>query len=355
ARLGGDEFVVLCEDLDDPVSGGVAVAERIAERFADPFTVGDRQVLVAASIGVAAADTGDTAEALLSRADHAMYRAKQLGRGRVEVYDPSFDRQETRRSELSAALHRAVGEHELRLVYQPLVDVVSHRMLAREALVRWRSPAFGDVAPSEMIPIAEAAGLITGIGRFVLSTACRDCASWRSDGDPDVGVTVNVSGLQLANGRFLREVEEALKKSGLPPGALTLEVTESLLLTDRADARDGLDRVRGLGVRIAIDDFGTGYSSLSWLARLPVDVVKVDRSFVAALGHADRQAAIVDSMIHVAHALGLDVVAEGVETDAQLRQLTRLGCDVAQGFLLGSPAPLHEMASGPEPSALTPS
>ncbi len=349
ARLGGDEFVVLCEDLEAPVAEGVAVAERVAERFADPFSVGGREIFVAASFGVAPADTGDTAETLLARADHAMYRAKQLGRGRVEVYDPASDRQETRRAEMAAALHHAVGESQLRLVYQPLLDVITRRMLAREALLRWHHPTFGDVTPTEMIPIAESTGLITGVGRFVLATACKDCAAWRSDGEPDVGVTVNVSGMQLANGKFPREVEETLKESGLPPEALTVEVTETLLMTDRADARDGLDRVRALGVRIAIDDFGTGYSSLSWLARLPVDVVKVDRSFVAALGHAGRQAAIVDAMIHLAHTLGLDVVAEGVETDAQLMRLARLGCDAAQGFLLGYPAPLPEKLPRADP------
>ena len=344
ARLGGDEFVVLCEDLVDPVEEGVAVAQRIAERFEDPFTVGDREIMVAASIGVAPAGANDTAERLLARSDHAMYRAKQLGRGRVEVYDPAIDHQETRRAEVVAALHDAVPEHQLRLVYQPLFQVRTRRMLAREALLRWRHPALGAVPPSEMVPLAESTGLITGIGRWVLSRACMDCAAWRNDGQPDVGVTVNVSGLQLASGRFPHEVEAALKKSGLPPDALTVEVAEPLLMTDRADARDGLDRVRALGVRIAIDDFGTGYSSLSWLARLPVDVVKIDRSFVALLGFADRRAAIVDAMIHLAHSLGLDVVAEGVETNAQLEHLLRLGCDVAQGVLLGCPASLSEGA-----------
>jgi diguanylate cyclase (GGDEF)-like protein len=342
ARLGGDEFVVLCEDLGDPVEEGVAVAHRITQRFEDPFRVGEREIVVAASIGVAPAEPNDTAESLLGRADHAMYRAKQLGRGRIELYDPSIDHQQTRRAEMAAALHHAVAEGQLRLVYQPVVDVATRRVLAREALVRWYHPLLGTITPSDMIPLAETTGLITSIGAWVLSAACADCAAWRDDGEPDVGVTVNVSGLQLASGRFPGEVEAALKASGLPPGALTVEVTETLLMTDRADARDGLDRVRALGVRIAIDDFGTGYSSLSWLARLPVDMVKIDRSFVAVLGLVDRQSAIVDAMIHLAHTLGLAVVAEGVETDAQLVHLARLGCDSAQGFLLGYPAPLCE-------------
>ncbi|MHB1553501.1 MAG: putative bifunctional diguanylate cyclase/phosphodiesterase [Acidimicrobiales bacterium] len=335
ARLGGDEFVVLCEDVSDPAAEGLMVARRIIELFEEPFTVSGRSVVVRASIGVAPAGVRDCADALLARADHAMYRAKQLGRGRVELYDPAIDDLETRHGEVAAALSRALEDQLLRLVYQPLCDVVTRRLLAREALVRWHDPVLGDVAPSEMIPLAESARLITGIGRWVLSVACKDCAAWRRDGEPDVGVTVNVSGLQLASAAFPGEVEGALKENGLPPDALTVELTEALLMTDRADA---LERLRALGVRIAVDDFGTGYSSLSWLARLPVDVVKVDRSFVAQLGTADRYGAIVDAMIHLAHALGLDVVAEGVETDAQLEHLARLGCDAAQGFLLGHAA-----------------
>ena len=339
-RLGGDEFVALCEDLADPLPDGVAVARRVAELFEVPFLVCGREILVAASIGVAPANEGDTAQRLLDRADLAMYRAKERGRGRVEVYDPSFDHQSTHRAEVAAALRAAIAEERLDVVYQPLFELLTRRVIAREALVRWHHPELGDVSPSEMIPIAESTGLITAIGRFVLSRACRDCAAWRSRGEPDVGVSVNVSGLQLASGKYLGEVEDALKESGLPPDALTLEVTETLLMADRADAREGLERVRGLGVRVAIDDFGTGFSSMSWLTRLPVDLVKVDGSLVAGLGLAGRDAAIVDSMIHLAHTLDLDVVAEGVETEAQLMHLARLGCDAAQGFVLEAPAPV---------------
>jgi diguanylate cyclase (GGDEF)-like protein len=340
ARLGGDEFVVLCEDVADPTAEGLVVARRIIELFEEPFTVSGRSVVVRVSIGVAPAgvrERADSADVVLARADHAMYRAKQLGRGRVELYDPALDDLETRHAEVKAALARALEHHHLRLVYQPLCDVVTRRLIAREALVRWHDPMLEDIAPSEMIPLAESTRLITGIGRWVLSVACRDCAAWRREGEPDVGVTVNVAGLQLACAAFPADVERALKESGLPPGALTVELSETLLMTDRADA---LERLRALGVRIAVDDFGTGCSSLSWLARLPVDVVKVDRSFVAQLGIADRYGAIVDAMIYLAHALDLDVVAEGVETEAQLAHLARLGCDAAQGFLLGQAAPV---------------
>jgi diguanylate cyclase (GGDEF)-like protein len=340
ARLGGDEFVVLCEDLSDPIEEGLAVARRITERFEDPFEVNGREITVALSVGVAPALHDDTADALIGRADRAMYRAKQRGRRRIEVYDPEIDHQATRRSELTDALSHSVHRGQLRLVYQPLVEVSSRRVVAREALVRWAHPTLGTISPAEMVPLAESTGLITAIGRWVLVTACTACAAWRSAGEPDIGVTVNVSRRQLASGQFDGQVEAALKKEGLPPDALTLEVTEGHFLADRDDARDGLERVRALGVHVALDDFGTGYSSLSWLAQLPVDMVKIDQSFVAALGHGDRPSAIVDAIIHLAHTLGFAVVAEGVETVAQLRQLARLGCDGAQGFYLGAPEPL---------------
>jgi diguanylate cyclase (GGDEF)-like protein len=348
ARLGGDEFVVLCEDLTDPRDEALTVAQRISERFAEPFVLGGREAFVAVSVGVAAANLGDTAAKLLARADQAMYRAKQLGRGRIEFHDPSIDHQDTRRAELATALHHALDYHQLYVVYQPICDVATRRPLTREALVRWRHPKFGKVAPAEFVPLAEWSGLMTVIGRWVLEHACRDCAEWRRASDPTVGLAVNVSGRQLANGSFADDVEHVLKETGVPPDALTVEVTESLLVSERARARAALERIRALGVRVAIDDFGTGYTSLSWLAQLPLDVVKVDRSFVSSLGLIERHGAIVEAMIHLAHTLGFEVVAEGVETEGQLAHLARLGCDAAQGFLFGHPRPLPHGAAGPE-------
>lgn len=348
ARLGGDEFVVLCDDLTDPRDEGLEVAQRISARFDEAFLLGEREIFVAVSIGVAAAGEGDTAARLLARADQAMYRAKQLGRGRIEFHDPSIDHQDTRRAELSTALHHALDQGQLYVVYQPVFDLHARRPIAREALLRWRHPKFGKVPPSEFVPLAEWSGLMTVIGRWVLDLACRDCAAWREAGDVDVGVAVNVSGRELANGRFPDNVETVLKETGVPPGAVTIEVTESLLVSDRAVARAALERVRALGVRIAIDDFGTGYTSLSWLAQLPLDILKVDRSFVSSLALVERHAVIVEAMIHLAHTLGFEVVAEGVETESQLAHLTRLGCDAAQGFILGHPEPLlHSVLAPP--------
>jgi diguanylate cyclase (GGDEF)-like protein/PAS domain S-box-containing protein len=347
ARLGGDEFVVLCEDLKDPLQESVAIAERIQAHLQEPFVIEDREIFIAASAGVAAGATGDTAEALVTRADQAMYRAKQLGRGRVEIYDPVIDREATRRAELSAALHHAMDQGELHIVYQPILDIHAQATVAREALLRWTHPSLGQIAPAEFIPVAEEAGLIVALGRWVLTRACEDCAAWRTSGATNVGVAVNVSGRQLEHPGFEAEVTDALSNSRLPPGALTLEITESLLMAGRTEARSVLERLRSRGVRIAIDDFGTGYSSLAWLARLPLDILKVDRSFVSSLGFIERESAIVKAMIHLAHTLGMHVVAEGVETDSQLAQLTSFGCDEAQGFLLGYPESLDPVQATP--------
>jgi diguanylate cyclase (GGDEF)-like protein len=340
ARLGGDEFVVLCEDLADPLPEAKALAQRITACLASPFSTAERGVYIAASIGIAPSVAGVDAEALLARADLAMYRAKSLGRGRIEVYDPSFDRQVTRSAEMSTAMNRALEEKRFYLAYQPIVNLNGRRMVGREALLRWTDPTFGSVAPSEFVPLAEATGLIVKIGSWVLRQACRDCTAWRASADSGVGVAVNVSGRQLEGGQFEKEVAAALDDSGLAPEALTLEMTETQLIAGRTEARTVLKRISSTGVRIAIDDFGTGYSSLSWLARLPVDVIKVDRSFIASLGLIDRESAIVGAMMHLAHTLGLGVVAEGVETESQLALLTGLACDEAQGYLLGYPKPL---------------
>jgi diguanylate cyclase (GGDEF)-like protein len=341
ARLGGDEFVVVAEDLADPVEEGAAVAARISSSLQAPFRLAGREVFVAASVGVAPADPSDSAEALLARADQAMYRAKQLGRRRVELYDPVIDRQATRHALLSDALHRALGAGELRLAYQPIVTIPAKATIAREALLRWDHPTLGDVEPTEFVPIAERTGLIVELGAWVLRHAVEDCARWRAEGERDVGVAVNVSGIQLDWPRFPGDVEDLLRSSALPGEALTLEVTETQLMADGAVARASLERLRTLGVRVAIDDFGTGYSSLSWLAHLPLDILKVDRSFVAALCLVERDAVVVEAMVRLAHTLGLGVVAEGVETEMQLARLVALGCDGAQGFLIGRPAPIE--------------
>ncbi len=341
ARLGGDEFVVLCEELTEPREEAMAVARRVATCLEPAFDIGGREVFVAASIGIAPTGPGDTAEELMARADQAMYRAKRLGRGRIEVYDPAVDRLVTRHAELSTALHHALSGNQLHVAYQPVVKLGVRQVVAREALLRWDHPEYGNVPPAEFIPLAEESGLVIDIGRWVLRRACLDCAQWRKRDDAQVAVAVNVSGRQLESPGFVEDVADSLEAAGLEPEALTLEVTETLLMTGRAESRTVLERIRSTGVQIAVDDFGTGYSSLSWLARLPLDIMKVDRSFIASLGLVERESAIVEAMIHLAHTLGFSVVAEGVETDAQLNRLTDLGCDGAQGFLLGYPEALN--------------
>jgi diguanylate cyclase (GGDEF)-like protein len=346
ARLGGDEFIVMCEDVGEPRSEGLVLAERVRRALQEPFDVGERPVHVSASIGVASAEPEESAESLLARADQAMYQAKQHGRDRVEAYHPAMDRQATRRAELASALHRAVAADQLRVAYQPVFSLPARAMVSREALLRWDHPRLGTVPPAEFVPVAEQNGLIGDVGNFVLRRACEDCAVWRASQDPGTGVAVNVSGRQLESAAFTQQVVAALGESGLPAGALTLEVTETVLMGRRGDARADLDRLGALGVRIGLDDFGIGASSLSWLARLPLHVVKVDRSFAAALGQSDRAKVIVEAMVNLSHTLGLDVVVKGVETETQLEWLAGVGCDAVQGYLLGHPEPAPAVPAG---------
>lgn len=351
ARLGGDEFVVLCEGLGDPAGEARTVAGAVLDALQAPFSLEGRDVRVGASIGVAAAAPGDHAEALLEHADLAMYHAKRRGTGRVAVYDPGIDRQATRRAELSAALGGAAAAGQMSLAYQPVVALATRRPIAREALLRWHHPRFGTVPPAEFVPLAVDTGRIVALGEWALARACEDCARWRAAAPdvaaPDVAVLVNVSGRQLMAPGFAGGVAAALARGHLAPGALTLEVPEGDLLGARSEALAVLAHVRATGVRIAVDDFGAGDASLSWLARLPIDAVKVGRGVVSALGHGDRASVVVEAMAHAARTLGLDLVAQGVETDAQLERLTALGFDAAQGYLLGDPVVPDQGASPP--------
>jgi len=348
ARLGGDELVLLCEDLHDPISEGLEVAQRIADRLRRPFRVGDRQVLVTVSIGVACGGDTDSPEVLLARADQAMYLAKQRGRGRVELYDPAFDRQAGRHAELCAAIHHAIPERRLHIAYQPVLDLRAERMVAREALLRWDHPTLGPVPPDELVPVAEQTGLMIAIGRWVLREACHHCVAWQATGNPGVGVTVNVSGSQLRSGTFHHDVAQALEESGLAPATLTVEIAETLMAT-HPEARTVFEQLHSTGVRIAIDDFGSGLSSLFWLGRLPLDAIKVDPSFIGGLDRIENESEIVLAMVRLAHTLGLEVVAEGVETESQLARLGRIECDKAQGYYLGRPERLSAPDRAPAP------
>jgi diguanylate cyclase (GGDEF)-like protein len=338
ARLGGDEFVILCENLFDAQTEAIGIAERISQVLAKPFVVANSELFTSVSIGVAFVKAGDDPYEVVEKADSAMYMAKQNGRARHELYHPDFNARTTRRAELINGLHRAIENEELTLHYQPVKTLASGAVVAMEALCRWQHPSLGTIAPTEFIPLAEETGLIVDIGRWVLVEACDQCRRWQEEGFAGVGVSVNVSGRQLAEPTFAHWVADALRAIGLSPTALTMEVTESVLVTEGSTGHGVLDELQKIGIRLAIDDFGVGYSSLSYLAKLPIHTLKVDRSFIAGLGSPGQDASIVVAMVELAHKLGLAVVAEGVETEAELAVLRGANCDEAQGYLLGRPA-----------------
>jgi diguanylate cyclase (GGDEF)-like protein len=352
ARLGGDEFVVLCEIESE--SEAVHVAERIADAWERPIPVAaGGEIFVSASIGITIATRRQSAETMLREADAAMYRAKEGGRGRYELFDEEMRQHAFARLRTESDLRRAVEREQFRVHYQPIFDVASQRLLGVEALVRWDRPGNGIVGPAEFIGLTEETGLIAPLGRWVLEQATAQVADWRLRFPHAVGlgVTVNVSGRQLARPEFLSEVETALERSGLEPGTLGLEITESVLLKDASLPRSTLEAVRARGVRVLLDDFGTGYSSLSRLKGIPVDAIKVDRSFVDGLGAEQDDTAIVSAIVDIADSLGLGTIAEGVETVEQLEALEGLGCQGAQGYLFAKPLCADEfeelLAAGP--------
>jgi diguanylate cyclase (GGDEF)-like protein/PAS domain S-box-containing protein len=338
ARFGGDEFAVLCEEIDD-VSDGMTIAQRLAAALASPFTIEERPVNVSASIGLALAHADIEPEALIRDADAAMYMAKERGRDRIEVFDDEMRASAMSRLETESALRSALDNNELRVHFQPIVGLGGHEVVGVEALVRWQHPELGLVPPLDFIPLAEDTGLIVPIGTFVLGEACRTVAQWNR-AHPDrrpLDVSVNLSARQLASPGLPDVVERVLVESGLPAGLLCLEITESVLMSDADTTSELLSSLKRLGVTIAVDDFGTGYSSLLYLRRFPVDVLKIDRSFVAGLGETNEDNAIVQGVIGLARALGLRSVAEGVEEQGQATELDALGCDLAQGFLWSKP------------------
>ena len=336
ARIGGDEFVVLCEQLSD-LDAATMVATRLSTAVATPVSTGIGMVEVTLSVGVAVALNGDdaTSDTLLRDADEAMYKAKRQGPNVIELFDENLRTVAASRLQLLADLRGAALKGELRLVYQPVVGIADESSIGVEALLRWQHPVRGLVAPDTFIPFAETSGLIIPIGAWVMREACHQGARWQR-GDRSgrrATMSVNVSGRQLTPGaRLVETVQKALQESGLDPGSLILEVTESALMDDAEAALRVVEELKSLGVQIAIDDFGTGYSSLLYLKRFPVDLLKVDRTFVSGLGSNGKDSAIVRSVIDLAEAFGIAAVAEGIETRAQLEELQRLGCRFGQGF-----------------------
>ncbi|HEY3864542.1 MAG TPA: EAL domain-containing protein [Solirubrobacteraceae bacterium] len=339
ARLGGDEFVVLLEEIPDERSAA-RVGERIVAAFELPFELTSGEHFTKASLGIAIAGAEGTEPANLIRdADAAMYQAKARGRARFEIFDRAMRARTVERLSVENDLRRALSRGELHVVYQPIVSLRDLSIVSVEALLRWQHPTRGLLVSSDFIPVAEESGLIGPIGRFVLDSACSQAARWHAlspDARP-LGVSVNLSVRQLTQRNFQMTVATALAGSALEPSSLCLEITESVLLEDPRGVADTIRRLSRLGVRFVLDDFGTGYSSLAYLAGLPIDGLKVDRSFVSSLGVDERSTAITTAIVRMAHALSLEVTAEGVETAHQLGALRAHGCELAQGFLFHRP------------------
>jgi diguanylate cyclase (GGDEF)-like protein len=336
ARFGGDEFAVLLEDDGRGVQPD-AVAERIIAAMRRPFDVEGKEVFIGATVGIAhARDASPGADELLRNADLAMYRAKKAGGNRAATYETAMRTALLARIELEADLRHALARDELRLVYQPVVELESGRTVGVEALARWAHPTRGMIPPLTFIPVAEEIGMIGAIGRWVLREACRQLAAWRLIA-PDLVLNVNLSALQLRDERLAGDVEQALLGYGLPGSALTLEITESMLLSGDEDTAARLRRLKALGLSIAVDDFGTGYSSLSYLKQFPVDALKIDKSFVDTVARSTADSTLARTIVELGRGMRLETIAEGIETVEQLERLRMLDCELGQGYHFSVP------------------
>ena len=364
ARFGGDEFVVLLSRIDNPAYA-FAAAERIVALLSEPFDLGGREVFTSPSIGLAISEPGMDAETMLRNADAAMYEAKRRGKGRYEVFRHNLSAAALARLELEGDLRRALEAGEMKLFYQPKIDLASGAICGVEALARWDHPRRGAISPDEFIPIAEATGLIVPLGRWFLGEACRQVAQWNREREQPLEVAVNVSPRQFHNGlsptppdanganganvqnevqlELVRDVARALRESGLQPQHLTLEITETVLMERTSESHEVLRALSDLGVQLAIDDFGSGYSSLAYLRAFPFDFLKIDREFVAQLDLEHGHSVIVGAIIQLAHTLGLQVIAEGAEVIGEIEMLQQFGCDQAQGYYYARPLPPEEL------------
>jgi diguanylate cyclase (GGDEF)-like protein len=339
SRLGGDEFTVLLDDLGD-AGEAEAVAGRLLRELVMPYNLGGHEVFTSVSIGVALSATGyQRPEDILRDADTAMYRAKQLGKARYEVFDQAMHTRAMDRLELERDLRHSVERRELFLQYQPIVSLGTGAVRGFEALVRWRHPERGVIQPAKFIPVAEETGMIIPIGLWVLGEACRQIRRWQGlcPADEPLTINVNLSGKQFMQPDLLEQIEAVLQETGLDPRSLKLEITESVVMENIESATRTLERLRALGVELSIDDFGTGYSSLSYLQRFPVSTLKIDRSFVSRMTESEGTAEIVRTIMKLAQNLGMGVVAEGVETERQREQLKALECEFGQGYYFAGP------------------
>jgi diguanylate cyclase (GGDEF)-like protein len=356
ARLGGDEFAVLLESVNGD-DDAVQVAERIAEAMQHPFILDSVEVFVGASMGIARANDAHSVKAaadeLLRNADVAMYRAKSAGKGRWAIFQPHMHELARERLAIEADLRQAMERGEMRIVYQPIVTLSDERLAGLEALVRWQHPDRGEIPPNVFIPIAEETGLIVPLGRWVLREACMRAARWQKLLNAPLSLTINLSGRQFQEDGMLEEVEAVLADSGLPGGSLVLEITESAIVQNTDTMLQRMHELKRLGIRLAIDDFGTGYSSLSYLQRFPIDILKIDRTFVEELGVPGHDGALVRTIIALGDMMSLDTVAEGVELPRQRDHLRALGCEYGQGYLFAHPLETAEVdarAAKPAPT-----
>ena len=343
ARLGGDEFTVLLRDVENDASVE-RLARRILATLARPYMLAGAQTFTSASLGVTLypRDGGDV-ETLLRNADQAMYAAKRAGRNRLQIFAPTLHVGAAARANLVSDLHGALANHEIELHYQPIVEIESGRVTKAEALARWRHPRLGVVPPSEFIPIAEETGLIVEIGDWIFRRAVAQALRWRRAFDPQFRISVNVSAVQLTSeDGAAANFDRLVARPGLGEGAIIIEITESVLIDASESIRKLFARYRRAGIAIALDDFGTGYSSLAYLKDFDINYLKVDRAFVSSLTERSRDYAICEAVVAMAHKLGICVIAEGVETEAQRALLAAAGCDCAQGFLYARPMPAEE-------------
>ena len=344
ARLGGDEFAVLLCDLSDPADA-VQVAQRILMELREPFALAGQGIFCTVSIGIAPCRQAyPSAAEILRDADTAMHTAKSKGRSRCEVFDETMRARVVERLQLENDLRRAVENHQLSVNYQPKVRLTDRRICGFEALARWRHPVRGWIPPTEFIPVAEETGLIHDLDMWILRQACTQMKQWHTEYpcDPPLAISVNLSPSQFAQPHLVEQIADVLAETGIEPPTLRLEITESVLMDNHEAARGILNRLKGLGVGLKLDDFGTGYSSLAYLAHLPFDTMKIDRSFTLQLQGGDCNSDIVKSILDMAHTLGMEVVAEGVEQNDQIARLISMGCEFGQGFFFSQAVPAQD-------------
>jgi EAL domain-containing protein (putative c-di-GMP-specific phosphodiesterase class I) len=344
-RQGGDEFVILLAEIDQP-QHAVNVAEKLLVAIALPHLIGGNELHVTSSVGISIyPDDGTSVDVVIQNADTAMYYAKSSGRNNYKFYTAEMNARAVQRLYVENSLRHGIAHGEFILYYQPQIDLVSGAMTGAEALIRWRDPDRGLIYPQQFVSIAEDCGLIVPIGRFVLREACTQVRDWMAAGLPAVPVAVNISAVEFRHKSFLEGVDQILQETGVDPHYLELELTESVLMQDAESSVSLLGALKDLGVQLAIDDFGTGYSSLSYLKRFPIDILKIDQSFVRDVATDSNDAAIVNAVISMGKNLKQRVIAEGVETPAQLAFLRTWQCDTGQGFLFSHPLPAADFES----------